>query len=78
MSSGSSGAASYERSVSESERASGDRATGKLSDKLRALSLDLDKQPQSQLTGKFYGENFFKLVVICVCDTVRYGKSKSF
>ncbi|XP_026741412.1 ral GTPase-activating protein subunit beta isoform X2 [Trichoplusia ni] len=51
VSSGSSGAASYERSVSESERASGDRATGKLSDKLRALSLDLDKQPQSQLTG---------------------------
>ncbi|XP_063894857.1 ral GTPase-activating protein subunit beta isoform X1 [Helicoverpa armigera] len=39
----------YERSVSESERTA-DRG-GKLADKLRALSLDLDKQPQAQLTG---------------------------
>ncbi|CAH0687643.1 unnamed protein product [Spodoptera exigua] len=37
----------YERSVSESER--GER--GKLGDKLRALSLDLDKQPAAHLAG---------------------------
>ncbi|XP_075979377.1 ral GTPase-activating protein subunit beta isoform X2 [Anticarsia gemmatalis] len=49
VSGGSSGAASYERSASESERS--DRAAPQLSDKLRALSLDLDKQPATVLTG---------------------------
>lgn len=49
VSSGSSGAASYERSASESERS--ERAAPQLGDKLRALSLDLDKQPAAVLTG---------------------------
>lgn len=38
----------YERSVSESER-----ERGKLGDKLRALSLDLDKQPAAHLAGTY-------------------------
>ncbi|XP_047028981.1 ral GTPase-activating protein subunit beta isoform X2 [Helicoverpa zea] len=49
VSGGSTATGTYERSVSESERTA-DRG-GKLADKLRALSLDLDKQPQAQLTG---------------------------
>ncbi|KAJ8714733.1 hypothetical protein PYW07_002958 [Mythimna separata] len=53
VSGGSSTTGTYSRSVSESERAGagGGAAAGKLHDKLRALSLDLDKQPAAQLTG---------------------------
>ncbi|CAB3260513.1 unnamed protein product [Arctia plantaginis] len=52
VSGGSSGAASYERSTSESERSErSERAAPALGDKLRALSLDLDKQPFTALTG---------------------------
>ncbi|KAJ8718675.1 hypothetical protein PYW08_002912 [Mythimna loreyi] len=55
VSGGSSATGTYSRSVSESERAGagggGGAAAGKLHDKLRALSLDLDKQPAAQLTG---------------------------
>lgn len=58
VSGGSSGAASYERSVSESERSErlerserSERSAPALGDKLRALSLDLDKQPFTALTG---------------------------
>lgn len=46
VSSGSGSVGGYERSVSESER-----ERGKLGDKLRALSLDLDKQPAAHLAG---------------------------
>ncbi|XP_063383145.1 ral GTPase-activating protein subunit beta [Cydia fagiglandana] len=49
VSSNSSGAPSYERSISESDKAERGRAS--LNEKVRALSLDLDKQPGAQLTG---------------------------
>ncbi|KAJ0174961.1 hypothetical protein K1T71_009102 [Dendrolimus kikuchii] len=49
VSSNSSGAPSYERSISESEK--GDRGRGSLNEKVRALSLELDKQQPAGLTG---------------------------
>lgn len=50
VSSNSSGAPSYERSISESDK--GERGRSSLNEKVRALSLDLDKQPGAQgLTG---------------------------
>ncbi|XP_049872205.1 ral GTPase-activating protein subunit beta isoform X2 [Pectinophora gossypiella] len=49
VSSNSSGAPSYERSISESDK--GERGRASLNEKVRALSLELDKQPTTGLTG---------------------------
>ncbi|KAJ2938433.1 hypothetical protein O0L34_g12874 [Tuta absoluta] len=51
VSSTSSGALSYERSISESDK--GERGRSSLNEKVRALSLELDKQPAQGNTGQW-------------------------
>ncbi|XP_073960572.1 ral GTPase-activating protein subunit beta [Choristoneura fumiferana] len=84
VSSNSSGAPSYERSISESDK--GERGRSSLNEKVRALSLDLDKQPGAQgLTGSgrrnrdfttkiliFWLEDFEDHLNLPIDDLLRY------